>query len=104
MNKKILVTALNRLMSLINKIIAFIFLFAQIFKIQMKFIYMEIILITLEICHFFNLMCQDAIIQLMSANLKKNINNLFQIYKLDLKFSNIKWILISSIQNLFSIN
>jgi hypothetical protein len=40
--------------------------------------------------HIFNLIYQDAIIQHLNANLKKNTNNLFLIYQYNLKFFNFK--------------
>ena len=76
---KILETTHNQLSSSTKLIIAFIYLSARIFQIQMAFIYREIILIWLGISHIFNLMFQDAITQLLNVNLRENINNLYPI-------------------------
>ena len=55
-NNKILEMTHNQLNSSKKLIIAFIYLSAQIFQIQMTFIYREIILIIMGILHIFNLM------------------------------------------------
>jgi hypothetical protein len=55
-NNKILEMTHNQLNSSKKLIIAFIYLSAQIFQIQMTLIYWEIILIILGIIHIFKLM------------------------------------------------
>ncbi len=89
-NNKILEMTHNQLTCSTNKIIAFIYLSAQIFQIQMKYICREIILIILGIIHIFNLILQDVITQLLNVNLKKNINNLYPILQSNLKLFNIR--------------
>jgi hypothetical protein len=89
-NNKILEMTHNQLTCSTNIIITFIYLSAQIFQIQMTYIYKEIFLIILGIIHFFNLMFQDAIIQLLNVNLKKNINNLYPILQSNLKLFKIR--------------
>ena len=89
-NNKILEMTHNQLSSSTNIIITFIYLSAQIFQIQMIYIYREIILIILGIIHIFNLIFQDVITQLLNVNLKKNINHLFQILESNLKLFNIR--------------
>jgi len=60
-----------------NKIIIFIFLYVQSFKIRMIYTYQEIIQIILEILHISNLMCQDVTILHLNANPKRNIKILY---------------------------
>ncbi len=55
-NNKILEMTHNQLNSSKKLIIAFIYLSAQIFQIQMTYIYREIILIIMGILHIFYLM------------------------------------------------